>query len=97
AALAEVVVDASRLGLDIGAFDVLETYQRWRRFDTVQMGVTTDVLNRLFSNDNPLLRAARSFGLSLVDRAPAVKRAFIAQAAGTGSRASPKLLQGEAI
>ena len=97
AALAEVVVDAARLGLDIGALDVLETYQRWRRFDTVQMGVTTDILNRLFSNDNPILRAARSFGLSLVDRAPALKNAFIAQAAGTGSTASPKLLQGEAI
>jgi 2-octaprenyl-6-methoxyphenol hydroxylase len=97
AALSEVVVEASRLGLDIGALDVLETYQRWRRFDTVQMGVTTDVLNRLFSNDNPILRAARSFGLSLVDRAPAVKNAFISQAAGTARGAGPRLLQGEAI
>ena len=97
AALSEVVVEASRLGLDIGALDVLETYQRWRRFDTVQMGVTTDVLNRLFSNDNPILRAARSFGLSLVDRAPAVKNAFISQAAGTARGTTPRLLQGEAI
>lgn len=97
AALAEVVVDAARLGLDIGALDTLEAYQRWRRFDTVQMGVTTDVLNRLFSNDNPLLRAARSFGLSLVDRAPLVKDFFIAQAAGTTRGPSPRLLQGEAI
>ena len=51
AALAETVVEADRLGQDIGALDVLERYQRWRRFDTVQMGITTDVLNRLFSND----------------------------------------------
>ncbi|WP_224008120.1 ubiquinone biosynthesis hydroxylase [Aureimonas sp. SA4125] len=97
AALAEVVVDAARLGLDIGALDVLETYQRWRRFDTVQMGVTTDVLNRLFSNDNPLLRAARSFGLSLVDRAPPLKDFFIGQAAGLTRGPSPRLLQGEPI
>ncbi|MBC8131264.1 MAG: FAD-dependent monooxygenase, partial [Rhizobiaceae bacterium] len=97
AALAEVVVEAARLGLDIGALDTLETYQRWRRFDTVQMGVTTDILNRLFSNDNPLLRAARSFGLSLVDRTPPLKDFFISQAAGTTRGPSPRLLQGEPI
>lgn len=97
AALAETVVDAERRGLDIGALDVLEGYQRWRRFDTVQMGVTTDVLNRLFSNDNSLLRMARSFGLSLVDRAPALKDFFIGQAAGLTKGPSPRLLRGEAI
>ncbi|MEC5322346.1 ubiquinone biosynthesis hydroxylase [Aurantimonas sp. A3-2-R12] len=97
AALAETIVEADRLGLDIGALDVLETYQRWRRFDTVQMGITTDVLNRLFSNDNPLLRAARSFGLSLVDRAPPLKDFFIGQAAGLSRGPSPRLLKGEAI
>ena len=57
AALAETVVEADRLGQDIGALDVLERYERWRRFDTVQMGITTDVLNRLFSNDFAPLRA----------------------------------------
>ncbi|TFF22165.1 ubiquinone biosynthesis hydroxylase [Jiella endophytica] len=97
AALAETVVDAERRGLDIGALDVLEGYQRWRRFDTVQMGVTTDVLNRLFSNDNSVLRMARSFGLSLVDRAPALKDFFIGQAAGLTKGPSPRLLRGEAI
>ncbi|MBP0617860.1 ubiquinone biosynthesis hydroxylase [Jiella mangrovi] len=97
AALAETVVDAERRGLDIGAIDVLEGYQRWRRFDTVQMGVTTDVLNRLFSNDNTVLRMARSFGLSLVDRAPSLKDFFIGQAAGLTKGPSPRLLRGEAI
>uniref|UniRef100_UPI0025F79CF0 FAD-dependent monooxygenase n=1 Tax=uncultured Aureimonas sp. TaxID=1604662 RepID=UPI0025F79CF0 len=94
AALSEVVVDAARLGRDIGALDTLELYQRWRRFDTVQMGVTTDILNRLFSNDSALVRAVRSFGLSLVDRAPFAKRHFIAQASGITSGPSPRLLQG---
>ncbi|MCE7029151.1 ubiquinone biosynthesis hydroxylase [Jiella avicenniae] len=97
AALAETVVDAERRGLDIGALDVLEGYQRWRRFDTLQMGVTTDVLNRLFSNDIGVLRMARSFGLSLVDRAPALKDFFIGQAAGLTKGPSPRLLRGEAI
>jgi 2-octaprenyl-6-methoxyphenol hydroxylase len=97
AALAQTVVEAARLGQDIGALDVLQTYQRWRRFDTVQMGVTTDILNRLFSNDNALLRGLRSFGLSVVDRLPPVKDMFIAQAAGTVRGAQPRLLAGEAI
>ncbi len=96
AALAQTLVEAHRLGLDIGSLTVLERYQQWRRFDTVRMGVTTDVLNRMFSNDHGLLRAARSFGLATVDRLPGLKRWFIEQAAGKETGA-PKLLQGEAI
>ena len=96
AALAETVVEADRLGQDIGALDVLQRYERWRRFDTVQMGVTTDVLNRLFSNDFGPLRAIRDVGLGLVDRMPRMKSFFIRQASGlTGD--TPRLLRGEAI
>ncbi len=96
AALAETIVEADRLGQDFGALDVLERYQRWRRFDTVQMGVTTDVLNRLFSNDFGPLRQLRDIGLGLVDRMPRMKSFFIRQASGlTGD--TPRLLKGEAI
>ncbi len=96
AALAETVVEADRLGQDIGALDVLERYQMWRRFDTVQMGITTDVLNRLFSNDVAPLRTIRDIGLGLVDRMPSLKSFFIRQASGlTG--VTPRLLKGEAI
>ncbi|MGC1694542.1 MAG: ubiquinone biosynthesis hydroxylase [Pseudolabrys sp.] len=96
AALAEAIADAARLGLDIGAHDVLERYQRWRRFDTMTMGVATDGLNRLFSNSNDVLRLARDVGLGLVERMPTLKRVFIREAAGfTGD--VPKLLRGEAL
>ena len=96
AALAEAIADAARLGLDIGAPDVLERYQRWRRFDTMTMGVATDGLNRLFSNSNDVLRLARDIGLGVVERLPALKRVFIREAAGfTGE--VPKLLRGEAL
>ncbi|WP_099867015.1 ubiquinone biosynthesis hydroxylase [Pararhizobium haloflavum] len=97
AALAETVVEADRLGLDIGSLATLERYQQWRRFDTFQMGVTTDVLNRLFSNDVTPVRALRDFGLGLVDRMPALKSFFIRQAAGEASGDAPRLLRGEAI
>ena len=96
AALAEVVVEADRLGQDIGAIDVLERYQQWRRFDTMQMGVTTDVLNRLFSNDLAPVRAIRDLGLGLVERMPRLKDFFIRQASGLSPQA-PRLLRGEAI
>ena len=96
AALAETIVEAHRLGLDIGALAVLERYERWRRFDTFEMGVVTDGLNRLFSNDNPAVRLVRDVGLGLVDRMPALKRMFIREAAGDGGDL-PRLLRGEAI
>lgn len=93
AALAETVVDAHRLGLDFGSLNTLERYQQWRRFDTVQMGVVTDVLNRLFSNDYTIVRSIRDIGLGIVDRLPGLKEQFINQAAGNNSSA-PKLLTG---
>ena len=96
AALAEVIVDAARLGLDPGGPNVLERYQRWRRFDTMAMGVATDGLNRLFSNRSDVLRLVRDIGLGLVDRLPALKRLFIREAAGLVGEV-PKLLRGEAL
>lgn len=96
AALAEVIVDAARLGIDPGQADVLERYQRWRRFDTMAMGVATNSLNLLFSNHSTLLRAVRDVGLGLVDRLPPLKNAFIRQAAGLSGEV-PRLLRGEAL
>ena len=95
AALAEVVIEAMRLGLDHGAPDVLGRYQRWRRLDTSLMAMVTDGMNRLFSNDVAPVRAARDFGLGVVDRLPLVKSAMIRQAAAVGG--GPKLLNGQPL
>ena len=94
AALAEVIADAARLGLDPGSAGVLERYQRWRRFDTMAMGFATDGLNRLFSNHSDILRVARDVGLGMVERLPPLKRLFIREAAGLVGEV-PKLLRGE--
>jgi 2-octaprenyl-6-methoxyphenol hydroxylase len=96
AALAEVVVDAVRIGLDPGQADVLERYQRWRRFDTMAMGVATNGLNLLFSNRSTLLRTVRDIGLGLVDRVPPLKDLLIKQAAGLSGEV-PRLLRGETL
>lgn len=97
AALAETIVEADRLGLDIGSVNVLERYQIWRRFDTFRMGVTTDVLNRLFSNDVTPIRVLRDFGLGLVEGIPTLKNYFIREAAGSAARNRPRLLGGQQI
>ncbi|MGD9866019.1 MAG: FAD-dependent monooxygenase [Pseudodonghicola sp.] len=95
-ALAEVLVLAARRGEDIGAAPVLERYQQWRRFDTATLALATDAFNKLFSNDNPLLRLGRDLGMGLVNAVPALRRGFLREAAGlTGDL--PRLLRGQKI
>jgi 2-octaprenyl-6-methoxyphenol hydroxylase len=97
AALAEIVTDAMRLGMDPGAADVLGGYERARRTDITAMGFVTDGLNRLFSNDFLPVRLIRDLGLGLVDRMPGLKRFFISEAAGLRGGTAPRLLRGEAL
>ncbi|KGJ03055.1 FAD-dependent monooxygenase [Paracoccus sphaerophysae] len=97
AALAEVIVDAARRGEDIGAADVLDRYQRWRRFDATALGLGMDSVNRLFSNDNPLLRTARGLGMGVVTAIPPLRRAFMRQAAGLSVAPMPRLLAGQPL
>ena len=95
AALAEVLLDAARLGQDIGALDVLKRYERWRRFDSVAMAASTDALNRLFSNDIAPLRALRDIGMGIVDSIGPARRFFMRHAGGDVGKL-PKLMRGEA-
>ena len=92
-ALAQVITDAARRGEDFAAPDVLARYQQWRRFDITTLAVTTDLTNRLFSNDNPLLRLARDIGMGAINRMPGLRRGLIREAAGmTGDL--PDLMKG---
>jgi 2-octaprenyl-6-methoxyphenol hydroxylase len=96
AALAEVIADAHRRGQDIGSTTVLEQYQLWRRFDNTALALATDSFNRLFSNDNPLLRLARDVGMAAINALPDARRGFMREAAGlTGTL--PRLMQGKAL
>ncbi|ESW61521.1 MAG: 2-octaprenyl-6-methoxyphenyl hydroxylase [Rhodobacter sp. CACIA14H1] len=96
AALAQVVVEAARRGEDIGSPVTLDAYQRWRRFDSTALALGMDTVNRLFSNDNPVLRAGRDIGLGIVNAMPGLRRRFIRQAAGLQGDL-PRLLAGKAI
>lgn len=96
AALAETLTLATRRGEDIGSLLVLERYQQWRRFDTATLALATDAFNRLFSNDNPLLRLGRDLGMGLVGALPGLRRSFIREAAGlTGDL--PRLMTGRPL
>ncbi len=95
-ALAETLTLAARRGEDIGASTVLERYQQWRRFDATTLALATDAFNRLFSNDNALLRVGRDLGMGLVNAVPGLRRGLIREAAGlTGDL--PRLMQGKPI
>jgi len=95
-ALAEILTLAGRRGEDIGSQQVLERYQQWRRFDTTTLVMATDMVNKLFSNDNPLLRLGRDLGMGVVGSIPALRRNFVREAAGlTGDL--PRLMQGRPI
>ena len=95
-ALAEVLIDARRLGLDLGDANTLVRYQRWRRFDNMLMMAVTDGLNRLFSNELTPLRLARNLGLAAVNRLPPLKRLFMRHAMGLVGEL-PRLCRGEAL
>ena len=96
AALAEVLADASRRGEDIGRADVLTRYRQWRRFDTATLAFATDSFNRLFSNDNGILRTIRDLGLGAANALPGLRRGLIREAAGlTGDL--PRLAKGQPL
>ena len=95
AALAEVLLDAARLGRDIGALDTLKRYERWRRFDSFTLAASTDALNRLFSNDIAPLRHIRDLGLGIVDSIGPARRFFMRHAGGDIGKL-PRLMKGEA-
>ena len=96
AALAEIIVDTRRLGLDIASPAMLERYERWRRFDNITLAAVTDGLNRIFSNAVPPVQLARDLGLAIVNQLPPVKRLLMRHAMGTLGDL-PRLVRGERL
>ncbi len=96
AALAEVLAEAHRRGEDIGRADVLGRYQLWRRFDATALAIATDGFNRLFSNDNTLMRIGRDIGMGVVGMLPGLRRGFMREAAGLNGQL-PRLSRGQPV
>ena len=96
AALAEVLCDTRRRGQDLGIHTTLAEYQKWRGFDNALLCTATNSFNRLFSNNNPLLRGVRDLGMGLINAAPKLRKNFVATAAGAAGDL-PRLLRGEPL
>jgi 2-octaprenyl-6-methoxyphenol hydroxylase len=96
AALAQVLIEAARLGEDLGAAAVLDRYARWRGVDNMGVALATDAFTRLFATDNPLVRTVRDAGMAVVNRMGGARRMFMAEAGGA-SGDLPRLLRGESV
>lgn len=96
AALVEVLVEGRRLGLDAGDAQLLRRYEAWRGLDTFMVAAATDTLTRLFGIPGKAASAVRRFGISAVDRIPALKDRLMSEARGE-SGDLPKLLMGATV
>jgi len=92
AALVDVLSEAKRVGIDIGAMTVLDDYQSWRRFDSAMLALGTDALNRLFSTDLSVIRRIRDIGIGAVNAIAPARRFFMRQA-GADVGELPSLLK----
>ena len=95
AAISQVLIEAARLGEDLGSEGVLDRYARWRGLDNVGVALATDIFNRLFSNDNPLARLGRDLAMTAVNRVGPARRFFMREAGGEVGDL-PALLRGVA-
>jgi 2-octaprenyl-6-methoxyphenol hydroxylase len=95
-ALSECLIDARRLGLDLGDAEALQRYERWRRLDNWMLSAVTDSLNRLFSNAVPVVKTTRDLGLAAVNRVPPLKRLLMRHAMGLVGDL-PRLARGERL
>jgi 2-octaprenyl-6-methoxyphenol hydroxylase len=93
AALAEVLVEGARLGLDLGDRQLLDRYQRWRSLDALSVAFATDSLTRIYGIPGASASAIRRFGMALVGRISPLKNRLMNEARGTSGEL-PLLLRG---
>ncbi len=93
AALAQVLVEGARLGLDLGDRQLLDRYQRWRSLDSLSVAVATDSLTRIYGIPGRAASAVRRFGMGLIDRIGPLRNQLMSEARGTSGEL-PLLLRG---
>jgi len=93
AALAEVLVEGARLGLDLGDRQLLDRYQRWRSLDALSVAFATDSLTRIYGIPGKTASAVRRLGMGLVGRISPLRNKLMSEARGTSGEL-PLLLRG---
>jgi 2-octaprenyl-6-methoxyphenol hydroxylase len=96
AALAQVLVEGARLGLDLGDRQLLDRYQRWRSLDALSVAFATDSLTRIYGVPGKTASAVRRFGMGLVGRIAPLRNRLKSEAQGTSGEL-PLLLRGLTI
>ena len=96
ATLAEIVADARRQSLDVGAPDVLAGYDRQRRADATSRTIAIDMLNRSLLTNFFSAHGARGLSLYLVDRIGPLRRALMREGV-TPAASQPRLMRGEMV
>jgi 2-octaprenyl-6-methoxyphenol hydroxylase len=96
AALAEVLIEGARLGMDLSDAQLLARYERWRALDTTTIAAATDGLTRLFGIPGRAASAVRNLGMGAIDRVAPLKSLLMSEARGS-SGALPRLLEGLAV
>jgi 2-octaprenyl-6-methoxyphenol hydroxylase len=93
AALAQVLVEGARIGLDLGDRQLLDRYQRWRSLDVLSVAFATDSLTRIYGIPGRTASAVRRFGMGVVERIAPLKNRLKSEARGTSGEL-PLLLRG---
>lgn len=96
AALAQVLVEGARLGLDLGDAQLLERYQRWRSLDALSVAFATDSLTRVYGVPGKAASAVRRLGMGVVGRISPLRNRLMSEARGTSGEL-PLLLRGMPI
>jgi 2-octaprenyl-6-methoxyphenol hydroxylase len=96
AAIAEIVADTRRAGLDAGAPTVLVRYETARRADIMGRTVAVDLLNRSLLAGFVPLHGLRGLSLYLADRIGPLRRALMREGV-MPAVSQPRLMRGEMV
>lgn len=81
AALVDVIAEAARAGLDIGAASALQPYTAWRRADVVATAAAMEGFARTFSSALPV-RLAAGGAMAVAGMIPPARKLFAREAGG---------------
>jgi 2-octaprenyl-6-methoxyphenol hydroxylase len=96
ATIAELVAEARRQNIDVGAPQLLARYDTQRRADVTSRSIAVDLLNRSLLTDFLPAQGARGLSLYLVDRIGPLRRALMHEGV-TPAASQPRLMRGEMV
>ncbi|WP_025564121.1 FAD-dependent monooxygenase [Psychromonas sp. SP041] len=84
ACLGQEILQNASLGNDIGLYNNLRHFERWRKTEATEMIASMELLKQLFNGVNPVQKVLRDVALLMADNISPLKKQFIKQAMGLG-------------